>query len=198
VQRALDYAERLFVVLLIGPFLVSILRVAPDRPSLILNAISECLVVGLTLIRKPGQMATKPYPIALAIIASAAPLLVRPSGGASLILADIAAVIACAGLALNIWAKLILSRSFGLAPANRGVKVGGPYRFVRHPMYLGYIVTQASFLLANFTIWNLCQYALAWIAQILRISEEEKLLSSDDEYVALRRRVRFRLVPGVY
>ena len=37
-------------------------------------------------------------------------------------------------------AKFSLARSFGLAPANRGVKSRGAYAFLRHPMYLGYVV----------------------------------------------------------
>src|SRR5207253_2548241 len=46
---------------------------------------------------------------------------------------------------------LFLGRSFGLVPANRGLKLEGPYRLVRHPMYgahllgyLGYVLTYPS------------------------------------------------------
>ena len=40
--------------------------------------------------------------------------------------------------------KLSLGRSFGLMPANRGVVSTGMYRLVRHPIYLGYLVTLAK------------------------------------------------------
>ena len=45
--------------------------------------------------------------------------------------------------------KITLGRSFGVVPANRGVVVGGPYNFVRHPIYTGYLITHVAFLVAN-------------------------------------------------
>ena len=50
--------------------------------------------------------------------------------------------------------KLSLGRSFGLIPANRGVVSTGVYRFVRHPIYLGYLITHVGFVVANPTMWN--------------------------------------------
>ena len=103
-----------------------------------------------------------------------------------------------AGVAVNVAAKFALWRSFGLAPANRGVRGGGPYRFVRHPMYLGYFLTQVAFLLSNLSIGNLVKYLVTWGVQVLRIREEEKFLLQDSAYQDLTKRVKFRLVPGIY
>jgi len=102
------------------------------------------------------------------------------------------------GVGVNVMAKFALWRSFGLAPANRGVRSGGPYRFVRHPMYLGYFLTQVAFLLSNLSIGNLVKYLITWGVQLLRIREEEKFLLQDSAYQDLTKRVKFRLVPGVY
>ena len=52
------------------------------------------------------------------------------------------------GLYVQISAKVILGRSFGLIAANRGIKVAGPYRIVRHPIYAGYTIIHVGFLLA--------------------------------------------------
>jgi protein-S-isoprenylcysteine O-methyltransferase Ste14 len=198
-SKLADYGERLFLILLSATFLHAMLANAFDHPYLLLLAISETLPVVLIIIRRPGEMVMKPYPFILAFIGTAAPLLVRPAGGGFQLLPDAAVgALMGVGLGVNVFAKLALWRSFGLAPANRGVREGGPYRFVRHPMYLGYFLTQVAFLLSNLTLANLVKYLVTWVVQLLRIAEEEKFLLKDSAYRELAKRVRFRLVPGLY
>ena len=98
---------------------------------------------------------------------------------------------------VQIGAKLFLWRSFGIVAANRGIRVGGPYRLVRHPMYAGYFLTQLGFLLTNPTGWNLGVYAVAWTMQFGRIIAEERILMRDGEYQAFAAKVPHRLIPGV-
>jgi protein-S-isoprenylcysteine O-methyltransferase Ste14 len=102
------------------------------------------------------------------------------------------------GLGVNIWAKLSLRRSFGIVAANRGVKTQGPYRLIRHPMYIGYVATQVGFVLFNPTPWNFAIYLGAWTLQVLRILAEERTLSKDAKYQAYASTVRYRLIPGVF
>jgi protein-S-isoprenylcysteine O-methyltransferase Ste14 len=198
VGRIIDLGERLFVVLLCIPFVAAFAAVLPTQPYLVLVTVSELLAATLIIFRKPGAMVLSPYVVAIAIIGTALPLLVRPGNAVELAPALVSSVLMFGGLALNISAKLWLNRSFGIVAANRGVKSGGPYRLVRHPMYLGYMATQVGFLLASFSVMNLCLYLVAWTAQILRIREEEKILGQDDAYLTMSRQVRFRLVPGLY
>ncbi len=101
------------------------------------------------------------------------------------------------GAAISFLAKIFLGRSFGIVPANRGVKRYGVYRFVRHPMYLGYILNQLGFLLFFFSLYNVAVYTVAWIAFWLRAKEEEKFLEADEEYRTYREKVRYRLFPGI-
>jgi protein-S-isoprenylcysteine O-methyltransferase Ste14 len=196
--KMFDFAERILVVLICIPFFIAFARVLPTHPSYIVIAISELLAVALVLIRKPGAMTITPYAFAIAIFGTTAPLLIRPTGGIALAPEAVSTTITIAGLALSIAAKLFLNRSFGIVAANRGVKKGGPYALVRHPMYLGYIVSQVGFLLAVFSALNLAAYLVAWTFQILRIREEEKLLIGDDEYVDFTSTTRWRLVPGLF
>jgi protein-S-isoprenylcysteine O-methyltransferase Ste14 len=83
-------------------------------------------------------------------------------------------------------------------PAHRGLKVAGPYRFVRHPMYAGYLLSHAAFLLMNPTVGNVAVYAVCYALQIPRIFAEERLLSRDPEYREYRRTVRYRLIPWLF
>src|SRR5918996_296129 len=64
------------------------------------------------------------------------------------------ATVSVSGLMLVIAGKRTLGRSFGIAPGNWGIVIGGPYSFVRHPIYTGYLVTHLAFLLANPTPLN--------------------------------------------
>jgi protein-S-isoprenylcysteine O-methyltransferase Ste14 len=94
--------------------------------------------------------------------------------------------------------KLSLGRSFGLTPANRGIVSTGLYRFVRHPIYLGYLITHVGFVIAYPADWNLAVLAAADVALLLRAICEERTLALDDAYRAYMGRVRWRIIPGVF
>ena len=102
------------------------------------------------------------------------------------------------GLAMATVAMGSLRRSFGLAPANRGVKTAGMYRYVRHPLYAAYLVTFSGYVLAYPAPRNLVVFACAIAGQVLRMQLEERLLLRDQQYVDYAARTRFRIVPGVY
>jgi protein-S-isoprenylcysteine O-methyltransferase Ste14 len=197
VQRLADYGERIFLILLAIPFLSSFARVIPTHPYFILLCASEMFGVIFIVIRRTAPLRIGTISVLAAFCGTAFPLLVRP-GGAQLVPTVVSTTCMTAGLALSVASKLYLNRSFGLIAANRGVKSGGPYRLVRHPMYLGYIVTQIGFLSANVSAMNLLIYVAAWGFQIVRMSEEEAVLVKDEAYRQLTRRVRSRLIPGVY
>lgn len=196
-NKILDYGERLFLIVLTSFFLKSIILNAAAHPALLLIAISECLPVVLVLIRRPGEISTSPSAFLTALVGTATPLMLRPHIHPLAPMAYLA-LLMLIGLCVNISAKLALWRSFGLAAANRGVRVGGPYRLVRHPMYLGYFITEVGFLLGNPSAANILICAVTWSAQLLRIGEEELFLMRDEKYRELARKVPFRLIPGLY
>jgi protein-S-isoprenylcysteine O-methyltransferase Ste14 len=95
--------------------------------------------------------------------------------------------------------KFFLGRSFGLLPAQRGLVLNGPYRLVRHPIYLGYLIGHIGFLLVNFSWRNLAVLALLYAAQVHRILREEAVLAANNaEYRAYQQRVRWRLLPFIF
>ena len=196
-ERAVDIGERVLLMILFGWFLSQILPSVAGQPYNLLILVSETLTAFLVLIRRSGPMATSFYAWAIAIIGTCAPLLVQPSSGA-LIPVEAAAALMTAGLLVSLAAKLFLRRSFGIVAACRGVRREGPYRLVRHPMYTGYVITQLGFLLANPSLLNGAVYAVAWGMLLLRIREEEEMLSRDPVYRDYVAAVRYRLLPGVY
>lgn len=105
-------------------------------------------------------------------------------------------ILGAMGYALIFWSLLALGYRFGIAPADRGLIIHGPYRLVRHPMYLGELVLRAVLVAASPqpVIASGSLAALAAI-QILRIRREEHIISG---YSAYAGQVRFRLIPGVW
>ena len=160
---------------------------------------SEALVVVLTVMRRRAKAVDRSVAAAIVtIISVAGPPLVRASEAGAL-LPDVAtAVLSFAGLCLVIAGKVVLGRSFGLVPANRGVVASGPYLLVRHPIYSGYLITHIGFLLAHPSVWNIVLLGVADAALIVRALYEERILIRDERYREYCSRVGWHLVPGVF
>lgn len=72
------------------------------------------------------------------------------------------------------------------------------YRFVRHPMYAGYLAQHIAIALLMPSAFNLAVYAISWWAQVLRLQAEERLLLEDPAYRDYAGKVRYRLLPGIF
>jgi protein-S-isoprenylcysteine O-methyltransferase Ste14 len=206
----LDFVELAVVlvlyVLLFRRLLVSLLAsgsvVDLAITSLLLVA-EGAVVVFLITRRRATQLSVRLDDWLLALAATSAPLLIYPSSaehyvGTPLVSETVCLLLLVAGVWLSVWAKFTLGRSMGCVPANRGVVSSGPYAWVRHPMYAGYLLVHIAYLLANPAAWTLLMYATCWGLQIPRLRAEERLLSQDEEYQLYRTKVRYRLLPGVW
>ncbi|HEX6663507.1 MAG TPA: methyltransferase [Gaiellaceae bacterium] len=167
------------------------------KPSGLGTTFLEGWAAVLFLLRRtPDQLSLRPLAWVAAPIGSFAMLLARPhAGGLPHLFCEL---LQLAGVLLALVSLATLGRSFGLVAANRGVKTHGPYRLVRHPAYTGYLVSYVGYVLENPAPANVALLIISTAFQLLRISEEERLLVRDSAYARYRASVRYRLVPLVY
>jgi protein-S-isoprenylcysteine O-methyltransferase Ste14 len=190
-------------VLVGGLFLALAWRLGGDfletnRPTDLLLLVGEALVVVLTCFRRRASTVDRRLIVRIVTaISMMSPLLITPAQVPSLIPEAAAASMAGIGLLVVIGGKISLGYSFGLLPANRGVMDRGLYQLVRHPIYLGYLMTHAPFLAAHPTTWNAVVLLAGDAALIVRAFYEEQTLSQDPKYIRYCKNVKWRLVPGV-
>ena len=167
------------------------------RLSSLILTFFETLIVFYSLFRPaPKQANTSLYDWTVALAGTFILLLLRPAPQVHDHLAIIA--LQLVGMSTSLAALFSLNKSFGLVAANRGVKRGGLYGVVRHPIYAGYFISFAAYVVQNATVWNAALYAVFVCIELLRVAAEERVLSGDQEYVSYARSTRWRVVPFLY
>jgi protein-S-isoprenylcysteine O-methyltransferase Ste14 len=158
------------------------------------------LTIALTRRRPQSQDRTLPsslavlvaytYPYAQMIYLERVPgYVVSPEAG--LVLVVVGALLSLASL-------LSLGRSFGNRPALRALATLGPYRLVRHPMYLSYVLADIGYNLKEWNLGTVLLVLAGWGALVYRIVAEERILARDSGWVTYQAVVPYRLVPGVW
>ena len=105
-------------------------------------------------------------------------------------------IIGLLGYGLVLWSLLVLGRSFGIAPADRGLVTRGPYRYIRHPMYLGELILRAALVISSpQPLLATALLVVLVIIQVIRLLREERIINAYGTYAS---QVRYRLIPGVW
>ncbi len=81
---------------------------------------------------------------------------------------------------------------------SRGLTRSGPYRLVRHPLYLGEFVATVGIVLTGFTWAALSVLAALATLQVYRSVKEEQVLSEAFPEYADYRLTTARLVPALF
>ena len=170
-----------------------------DRGANLVWVVGAVMMGAMSIVRIPPRavmMDARAFASTLAVLVL--PCLVRP------VLPSIG-MMAWAGIALEVFgvglsqvARIYMGRSFWILPGNRGIVSKGPFKFVRHPIYAGWFLLTAGYLLSYPSRANLFIMIATLPFMMWRISLEEELLVDDPEYREYEGRVNFRLIPGVF
>ena len=200
-------SERKFAdYLLIGVTLAELALLLPLTPTFTLAdaiyVLQHLLVLGIALTRRPPQAQDHSLATSTAVVvaytypyAQVAYLRWVPgdpaweAGGFVLVM-----VAAC----LSLVSLLTLGRWFGVRPALRGLAMAGPYRLVRHPMYLAYLLADIGYNLVEWNFGTLLLMTAGWMSLLYRIHAEERILSGHADWPNYVAQVRYRLFPGLW
>jgi protein-S-isoprenylcysteine O-methyltransferase Ste14 len=115
----------------------------------------------------------------------------------------VALVAMALGQALFTWAmasnKFFSTRVRIQEDRSHAVATGGPYRWVRHPGYVGYIAFSMATPLILGSLWGLVPAAIVSLLMVVRTAYEDRTLQRElDGYAEYAQRVRYRLVPKLW
>jgi len=121
----------------------------------------------------------------------------------SIVLAGVGLLLFFLGFGASVWAMAAnrFFSTFVRIQADRGhtVATGGPYRYVRHPGYAGFIAGGLGIPLVLGSWWALVPAALSCAVVVVRTSLEDRtLLRELPGYGDYAARVRYRLLPGLW
>jgi protein-S-isoprenylcysteine O-methyltransferase Ste14 len=170
-----------------------------DRGANLVWVVGAVMMGAMSIVRiapRAVMMDARAFASTLAVLLL--PCMVRPVLPSIGMMAWIGIALEILGVGLSQVARIYMGRSFGILPGNRGIVSKGPFKFVRHPIYVGWLLLTAGYLL-SYPSWPNCFIMIATLPFMMwRISLEEELLVNDAEYREYEGRVTFRLIPGVF
>lgn len=115
-----------------------------------------------------------------------------------IVVSDVAIILGCA-LILRVFHENTYASASIHVEQGQSVIATGPYRIVRHPMYLGIVLMVVFAPLALGSWWGLVPALLVIPMNVMRLVGEEKLLREGlagyEDYCKM---TRFRLFPGIW
>lgn len=158
------------------------------------------MLVGFYSIRKPLlQPVLSTAGVAAALAGSFAPFglafLGAPEGTSALLLVSV--VLMAGGMVFSLAGLTALRRNFGILPEVRGLVRHGLYRYVRHPVYTGEIITTAGIALPLPSLWAMVVLIVFVVLQYIRTRFEEAALERHFPDYDLYRKKTGRFLPGV-
>jgi protein-S-isoprenylcysteine O-methyltransferase Ste14 len=197
------WVDRSIALIAAAPFMWAtysrVRSVGLDLPDIVL--VAQALVFLATMVSRkaPARVSTNPWYWLLTFVETYWLFLVIAvvRNGRPIVPHWASDSLATFSLLLMIWARLSLGRSIGLVPAQRSLVNHGPYRYMRHPIYLATSLNLVAVALDGYSPLNFAIVALGIFWFGLKSVVEESYLRSDPQYAEYMRRVRWRWLPGI-
>ncbi|MGC8492172.1 MAG: methyltransferase [Syntrophobacteraceae bacterium] len=159
------------------------------------------LLVWIYVTRSAASLTTKSLPAKIIALAATFmpftfPMLNGPARPGIVILM-VSSLILLFGMVFTMAALTTLGKSFSLIPQTRRLVTGGPYRLVRHPVYVGELIAGLGLVVWAPSIAKTLVFLLLVGCEVYRALQEEKLLAEAfadyPEYVSKTA----RFIPGL-
>jgi protein-S-isoprenylcysteine O-methyltransferase Ste14 len=202
-DKRIDYAaSALFLVLALSNIRVTLAASDPYKAMAALCFVPLGVVAAYGFaVRPPAVCWTNTNEIVIPMASCCFPMLI----GLSWSIADsgtsfpmIFIVMGLPGFLFALLSMFYLRRSFAVLPAIRGIATKGPYKIVRHPVYLGETVLLIGCigLSPNLVSIGICIVSILLV--IPRVGIEEKKLAADANWRRYSESTRYRLIPFVF
>jgi protein-S-isoprenylcysteine O-methyltransferase Ste14 len=159
------------------------------------------LLVFLYFIRSAAKSTTRSFITkTIAVVATflpfTIPLLSMPSDNLNIMFS--ANLVTLFGIAIALYSLRVLGGCFSIIPQARKLVQTGPYRLVRHPVYLGELISIFGIVLARPSTSAIAIYCLLAALLIYRALQEEKLLAAVFPEYETYFLTRARFIPGIF
>ena len=170
--------------------------VSRSSTILFLTLLSILFIIRLEPIKKAKGILPRVFAVAGTFSMSLVTLF--PRANISFTQTVIASLLSLVGSGLSLFALAHLGRSFSVMAEARRLVTSGPYRIVRHPLYLFEGMATLGILIQFFNFYSLLIYLAHCVLQFQRMKNEEAVLEGVfPEYQAYRLTTA-RVIPRIY
>ena len=171
----------------------------------IVNEAGTLLFFGLQIVlfflrRLPLRKSDGPWPRVTALLGANFNflLLLLPRVTLDISWTAIATALTFAGTLASVAILVYLGRAFSIFPEARQLVLRGPYRYIRHPLYLFETVSILGIMLQYRQPWAAFVVIVGFCIQIRRMTYEEDVLRRTFPAYDAYAKPLARLIPGVY
>ncbi len=170
--------------------------VSRSSTILFLGLLSILFIIRLSPIKKAKGIS--PRVLAVAGTFSMALVTFFPRANLSLTQTVIASLLSLVGTGLSVFALAHLGRSFSVMAEARRLVTSGPYRIMRHPLYVFESAASLGILLQFFSSYTVLIYLAHCFLQLQRMKKEEAVLETVFPEYQTYKLTTARVIPGIY